>query len=282
MHLYLLFDLITLVAYTDIKEWQIPPHGGTNHHILSMYTETLELLGLAKNEARIYETLLKEGVISVGTIAQKSQIHRRNVYDSLTRLLEKGLVFEIAEANENKYQAVDPKKLTELLEEKQRALEKIMPDLEKLHEGTPHKNEVYIYKGLEGWKNYMRDILRLGQDVYTIGGKGAWRDPRLTAFFEKFLRDAKKKNISFHILFDQEAKEILANTAPMPGATSLFFPKEYSTETAIDIFGDHIVIFSNVKSGIIDETSSLTVIINQQIADSFRIWFSLLSKQSKK
>lgn len=246
-----------------------------------MYTETLELLGLAKNEARIYETLLKEGVSSVGFIAQKSQVHRRNVYDSLNRLLEKGLVFEIAEANENKYQAVDPKKLTELLEERQRALEKIMPDLEKFHRETPHKNEVYIYKGIEGWKNYMRDILRLGQDVYTIGGKGAWRDARLKVFFEKFLKDAEKKGIHFHILFDQEAKEILSQAGPMPGASALFFPKEYSTETAVDIFGDRIVIFSNVKSGIIDETSSLTVVINQQIADSFRIWFALLAKQSK-
>ncbi|EKD24460.1 MAG: Transcriptional regulator, TrmB [uncultured bacterium] len=247
-----------------------------------MYTETLELLGLAKNEARIYETLLKEGVSSVGFISQKSQVHRRNVYDSLNRLLEKGLVFEIADSHENRYQAVDPKKLSELTEEKQRALEKIMPALEKLHETTPHKNEVYIYKGIEGWKNYMRDILRLEQDVYTIGGKGAWRDSRLTVFFEKFLKDAQKKNITFHILFDQEAKELLAHTGPMPGASAQFLPKEYSTETAIDIFGNRIVIFSNVKSGIIDDSSSLTVIVNQQIADSFRIWFLLLSKQSKK
>jgi hypothetical protein len=33
-----------------------------------MYTEIFQQLGLAKNEAKIYETLLKEGESSVGNI----------------------------------------------------------------------------------------------------------------------------------------------------------------------------------------------------------------------
>ncbi|HEY1074932.1 MAG TPA: helix-turn-helix domain-containing protein, partial [Patescibacteria group bacterium] len=121
-----------------------------------MYTDTLIQLGLAQNEARIYETLLREGESSVGDIATKSGVHRRNVYDSLNRLLEKGLVFEILERRENRYQAVDPGKLSEMLQEKQRALAGIMPSLESLYSGTPHRNDVFIYKGVECWKNYIR------------------------------------------------------------------------------------------------------------------------------
>ena len=60
-----------------------------------MITEVLENLGLSKNEARIYETLLKEGESPVGFLAVKSGVHRRNVYDTLNRLIEKGLAFEI-------------------------------------------------------------------------------------------------------------------------------------------------------------------------------------------
>ena len=67
------------------------------------YTDLFIQLGLAKNEARIYETLLAEGESSVGEIAKKSQVHRRNVYDSLNRLVEKGLVFEIIQSKENRY-----------------------------------------------------------------------------------------------------------------------------------------------------------------------------------
>ena len=127
-----------------------------------MYQELLENLGLAKNEAKIYETLLIEGESSIGHIADKSLVHRRNVYDSIKRLIEKGLVFEIIETKENRYQAVDPKKLAEVIEEKQTALNSAMPNLEKLFSGKPMTEAVTIYPGLEGWKNYMRDILRIG------------------------------------------------------------------------------------------------------------------------
>src|SRR3989344_9332163 len=144
-------------------------------HLLSIMPtipEVLENLGLSKNEAKIYETLLHEGESPVGHLAIKSGVHRRNVYDTLNRLTEKGLAFEILENPENKYKAVDPNKFSEMLEEKQQQLFSVMPDMEKLYGSLPHQEGVFIYRGIEGWKNYMRDILRVGEDVYTIGGKG--------------------------------------------------------------------------------------------------------------
>ena len=58
------------------------------------HQELLQSLGLSKNEAKIYETLLRQGEVGVGVISE-NPAHRRNVYDSLNRLMEKGLVFEI-------------------------------------------------------------------------------------------------------------------------------------------------------------------------------------------
>ena len=87
-----------------------------------MISDTLENLGLSKNEAKVYETLLREGESPVGHLAIKSGVHRRNVYDTLNRLTEKGLAFEILENPENKYKAVDPNKFSEMLEEKQQQI----------------------------------------------------------------------------------------------------------------------------------------------------------------
>jgi len=50
---------------------------------------------MSKNEAKIYETILEIGECSVSEIAKKSGIHRRNIYDTLARLSEKGIVFQI-------------------------------------------------------------------------------------------------------------------------------------------------------------------------------------------
>ncbi len=241
-----------------------------------MFNEVLEQLNLAKNEARIYETLLREGESSIGKIAIKSQINRRNVYDSMNRLIEKGLVFEIVLRNENRYQAVDPHKLMEIVREKEQMLTNIMPELERLYTGTPNTDQVFIYRGPEGWKNYMQDILRVGKDAYFIGAKGGWLDQRVKNFFPDFIREADRKGIKFHHLFDHEVKETVPEIIPLIGQSYRFMPKGYSAPASVDIFGDHVNIISGIKLGGLEETFSVTVIVNSQIADAFRLWFKLI------
>lgn len=241
-----------------------------------MISTTLQTLGLAKNEARIYETLLREGECGVSTISAQAEINRRNVYDSLNRLKEKGLVFEIHTTLENRYRAVDPMKLSEIIDEKRVQLEGVLPEMTKLYTGTPRKEEVFVYRGIEGWKNYLRDMLRIGKDNYTIGGSGAWTDPKLSGFMKHFLADAEKAGINFHILFNHGVSERKDMTKFLPMSEHKFLPKEYSTTSAIDIFGDHVVTLSGISLGTFDEHSTFTVIVNQEIADAYRTWFKLI------
>jgi len=60
-----------------------------------MHRQILEEIGLSPNEAKIYETLLSSGEVGVSDISLKANVHRRNVYDALNRLVEKGLVYRI-------------------------------------------------------------------------------------------------------------------------------------------------------------------------------------------
>ena len=244
------------------------------------YTDLFIQLGLAKNEARIYETLLSEGESSVGSIAKKSQVHRRNVYDSLNRLIEKGMVFEIIESKENRYEAVDPKKLSEVLEEKQMALTRAMPNLESLYASTPHKQDVFIYKGFEGLKNYMRDIIRVGKDVHFIGGKGLWTHKKLASFFDQFKHETARKGIKFHMLFDWEMKEQNHEILRALGDDYRIIPKEFSTDSAIAVFGDYVVVYDYANADKFSDDTIEAVIINPQIANSFRIWFQMLWNSS--
>ena len=82
------------------------------------YSDVFEELGLTPNEAKIYETLVSGGEMPVSEISIKAKVHRRNVYDALNRLLEKGLVFQIFQKGENLYRAVHPQKLLEVIKEK--------------------------------------------------------------------------------------------------------------------------------------------------------------------
>jgi len=81
---------------------------GQRQENLTMYAETFQELGLSPNEARIYEALLELGKSTVGKIATKTNIHRRNVYDAVNRLVEKGIITPVIGDKDNHYIPVDP------------------------------------------------------------------------------------------------------------------------------------------------------------------------------
>lgn len=247
------------------------------------YADVFTKLGLAKNEANIYETLLLEGESNVANIAIKSKIHRRNVYDSLNRLIEKGLVFEIIQYQEKIYKAVDPDKLAEIIAEKQQALQNIMPELKQMYVGKPHEQEVYIYRGLEGFKNYMRDIIRLGEDDFIIGGKGLWADPKIIDFAKYITSEANKKGIKFYCIYDEIVKKENHPVLQSLPIEPRFLPEKYFTNCGIEVFADRVVILSDIGAhGELNDKAAFTVIVNRQVADAMRTWWKALWSIAKK
>lgn len=241
-----------------------------------MYADVFANLGLSQNEAKIYEALLEEGESTAGAIALKGNIHRRNVYDAISRLIQKGLVFQVLGRGENLYKPVDPRKLLEMVEEKRSRLTDVMPKLELLYKKSPQDEAAYIYKGIEGFKNYLRDILSAQEDAYFIGAKGAWFDPRLKEFLEQFLVDAKNRNITYRHLFDYEVKNQLPHIPKAVGKPYKFLPKKYSTPAMVDIFGDHVVSFSGAGLARISDDISIFVIVSKPMAESYKTWFQFM------
>jgi len=247
-----------------------------------MYEPVFEQLGLSPNEARIYEALLSRGESSVAEISVEAKVHRRNAYDAIERLINKGLCFQIFSSTENKYNAVDPDKLLEFVAERREQLEKVLPDLKKKFGERVAPEEAYIYRGHEGQKNIWRDMLRVGQDSYFIGAKGGWFDPRLTASREAFFKEANRKKIKFIQLFDHTVKEKLPDFPKhFPGKLEhRFLPSKYSTNSAIHVFGDYVITYTGLGIGAIDEHIVFFVIHSKNLAESYRTWFWYMWGQS--
>lgn len=242
-----------------------------------MFEKVLTQFGLSQNESIIYETLLTEGESSVATICKKSKIHRRNVYDALQRLIEKGYVIESFTKRENLYRGVNPQKFHEHLKEKEEILNRALPHMLSLHDAKPLKNEVYVYKGAEGWKTYLRDIVNVGEDFYCIGGKGGWLDARTIDYFPQFIKGLKEQKVKMWHIFDAEVQTEFPEILKHVGEDYRFFPKEFSSHSSADIFGDRVAITSNLNTGeFSDDNFTLTVIVNQQVADAFRTWFKFI------
>lgn len=241
-----------------------------------MLVEELTILGLSKNEAEIYLGLLKGGELTVSAIATKSGVHRRNVYDCISRLQQRGLVYEVQDRSEIRFQAVSPDKLNELVEERAVRLKRIMPDLNKLYRSTPPQQSFLVYRGIEGWKNCMRDILRVNEDYLCIGGKGGWMDPQLADFFPSFYRELKARRIPCRTLFDIEVKERGHAIQKYVGGKFRFLPPTASSTASVEIFGDRVVFVSDLEYGAFHEDFTLSVVKDRQVADGFRKWFEIL------
>jgi len=250
----------------------------------TMYQKVFESLGLSPNEGKIYETLLDIGESSISDIATRASIHRRNVYDAIERLIDKGLVFQIFSPSENSYNAVDPDKLLELMREKEDALNKVLPEMKKTFGERIAPEEAYIYRGYEGQKNIWRDILRVGQDSYFIGAKGSWFDPNLTASREAFFREANRKKIKFIQLFDHEVKTQIPDFPHhFPGRLEYrFLPKEYSTNSGIGIFGDYVITYTGMTIGKFSSKDVIFFVIHSKdLAEGYRSWFKYMWTKSE-
>lgn len=241
-----------------------------------MYLQLLETLGLSPNEAKIYQSLIQYGGNTVSTISLRAKVHRRNVYDSLNRLIEKGLVYRVfAQGGDQMYEAVAPVKLKEIIEEKQRILDRQLPDMLQVFRDHRVPQRAYIYKGYEGVKNYLHQILTVGQDIYSIGGKGILAEPNIRSFVQWYNVERKKqKQKHFHI-WDAD----MAIDPPVPLGTKgryKFMNEQYTTDSTMDIFGDYIVTFSGVTKGHIDEDVTIFMIVSPNLANTYRTWWQMM------
>ncbi|MCB9799098.1 hypothetical protein H6758_05250 [Candidatus Nomurabacteria bacterium] len=242
-----------------------------------MYSDILEEVGLTPNESKIYESLLHQSEASVSQISVKSGVHRRNVYDALSRLTDKGLVFPIFQKGENTYKAVSPDKLVEILDEKRQRIDRILPDLRHLHDSDPKKDAAFIYKGLEGFKNYMRDLVRVSEDTYFLGAKALWFTPGIEKYYlTNFVQTAEKKGLKYFTLYDPRVKKECPQAIVEIRGEYKFLPKQYPTPGVVDIFGDYVVTFTSIDIGNFGEDGTIFVMVNPELAQTYRTWFQLI------
>lgn len=248
----------------------------SGYYSYHMHSELLMNLGLSLNEARIYESLIDLGEASVNTISIKTKINRSNVYDTMERLCEKGLTSELFVKNQKNYKATHPKKLLEILKEKEEEVEAILPELTKKFEFDKEEEQGFFHRGIEAYRNYMLDILKQKKTYYCIGGKGMWFDPRLKYFRMKFDRERKKSKILFHHIFDEGMEKKITEPLKFERSEFKFLPKKYCSKMSVEFFGDTTVVYSGEEFGKLKEEPTVFVIKSKDITEGFKKIYSFI------
>ncbi|MFT4303819.1 MAG: TrmB family transcriptional regulator [Candidatus Woesearchaeota archaeon] len=233
-----------------------------------MNTKTLENIGLTRNQAEVYVTLLKLGSATAQQIIKESGIQRSPVYDALEKLRDKGLVSFVTKDFKKYFQAESPKALYGYLEEKKEEISQIMPQLEAL-EGMKKENiNASIYKGKEGLKTIHYDMLKEGKQIDVIGGKGLIFS-ELKYYIPHWEKERIKKKMKWRILWDN--KKIRDEVIKRKYVDGKVLPKGTETSSVVNIYGNKVAIFLWKE-----KYPTAFVIDNKDVADSFRKWFNLL------
>lgn len=233
-----------------------------------MDTDFLEELGLTKSEAKIYLALIDLGPSLAGLITRKTGIHRRNVYDSIEMLIQKGLVSYIKENNKKIYSAVEPKRLLEMLKEKENVVQSILPELESKFNFVKEKKETVFFRGKQALKSIFDDQIEEGKEILVLGACPFAKDI-IKYYFQKYDLERKKKNIKVKALFTQKTDY------KIPLGEVRYLPISFNSPSATNIYGDKVAI-------ILWTEEPFAILINQkEIADSYRKYFDLLWNLAK-
>ena len=248
-----------------------------------MDTKILNDIGLTENEVKIYLTLLKTGIMTAYELSQKAGIYRVHVYDKLEQLIEKGLVTYVYEGSKKHFKATPPEKLKQYLEDKEKELnaqrvqiEKILPELNSLIKEPKEDTSVEVFRGKEGLKYFLKDIIKTCKEVLVTGIDDQKYNEELGIFMDQYFRDLKNKKIKERVI-TLKKKDLFLFDKKTAQTTEYRYLKEDSflNPTNTFIYGDKIVIVSW------GTPITATMIKNKQVANTYKTHFEHLWKIAK-
>jgi len=222
----------------------------------------IEEAGLTRTEALVYKALIELGPSLAGQIARRTGLHRRSVYDAAEMLIKKGLIGYMLKNNRRFFEAVNPARLLEILEEKKEKIAGIMPELEKQFQEKKEKQETNFYKGKNGLKSVFEDQLAEKKEILILGASTEFSNV-LPFYFKWYDERRKKERIKARIILSSREKKLKA-----PLSEARFLPEKYSNPVAVNIYADKVAIILWSK-----EQPLAIVIKNKEISDGLGFCF---------
>ncbi len=239
----------------------------------------LKELGLLDSEISVYESLIRKGSASAGTIAKNTGLNRVSVYKALDKLAKRGLVNEVIKTKKMFFEPASPKILNKIVKEKKDKLEDInkeIKSLKKSYNRVLEETRATIHKGVESvkalWEELLDD-LEEGEEWLILGApKSA---DILAGYFKEFNKKRAKKKTRMKIIYNRDARELLKDRIKQPLTEVRTMPKEYITPVSLEVVRDCVLI-------VFYEPDIMAFCIKSgKAADSFKQYFKLLWKIAK-
>lgn len=230
--------------------------------------ETLELIGLKKNEAKVCLALLSNSR-RINELEKITGLHRRTIYDCISRLERDGYVIPFLKNRKKYYQLVDVRKITSKVRSK---IKEVEENVSKLLRARKEQKmaEIQLFTGKEAIKLMLEEELESDEATYNI----------TSSEFEKQFWDYVDKNIQKRMFFGKPVYLIYSDKDRVTAERAKKYKKvyvrfvsdEYTSNVGFAISGDNVYI---------QTIQYIIKIKDKQIAKGIKNYFDLLWKQAK-
>jgi sugar-specific transcriptional regulator TrmB len=197
-------------------------------------------------------------------------VHRRNIYESLSRLSDHRFVSAYLENDIKYFQIVSVDLIEAKLRQKSQSIDSFISRLKKIKKeaAAPH---VHVLSGNRGVKMLLDDELKSGEPVYGIASSG----------FEKVLWDyldstphkLVKQGPPVYLIYTESDRENMRGAIEHGYAEVRVVPDEYKSAIGLEMYGD--------TSAILLEHFIIKIKDNE-VTQRFKMFFDTLWKISKK
>lgn len=248
-----------------------------------MELEFLKELGLSEGQINVYEAVLKKGIATINNIQEKTGIERRNIYDILNKLIEKGFISYTIENKKRTYQTTHPNKIAEEIKIKQGKLKELkntLPDMKTIFNTSRPDIRAETYRGNEAVKTLLNEILEY-KESFWMGGNNMEHASATTKDMQRYFnhwmdRRAKRKHMMHDLISQggylkewepsklQKHKKGYYKVHPLP--------KNFYTPMVIIIFGNKVIQI------IWDKQPFAFVLDSKKVKTSFMKYFNYFWK----
>jgi sugar-specific transcriptional regulator TrmB len=251
-----------------------------------MLDTIFDKLGLKREHSDVYLALLEGGSMPAGNLAKRLNIPRSTLYGLLDELARGGLVLQNEKGNVKLWQAVDPEKIKNMLNDKINALEKtrgsfdaILDDLKKSQKTDFLSPKYNYFEGKEEMRIMLKDVL-LYDDLET---ELCWPvKDMIKVLGEDFLFEFNKKRVrngvSIRVIWPQEkTSDVEKNIFLAPGKEVLrevrLAPAGVDFSMGYWAYGNKVIFMSSKAEnfGFIVESKELRQLLKTQFEILWKI-----------
>jgi len=238
-----------------------------------MYIQELKNSGLNEPESKVYLAALELGETNVSRIAKKAGVKRTTTYLIIESLKTKGLINSLKKRNRTVFFAEDPRKIKEMMEERTRAIDRIMPGMLSIANFIDNKPSIRYYEGRNGIIEIYKDVFKYpNQEILAWHSESFITVFGLEFFNEYFIPKRIEKKIPFRVILpdNPEMRKLKEKSAEQLRITKLVDPTKYSINIELMLYGKH-------KTAIISFEEEIGLIIeSKKIYDSMKSIFETM------